>query len=406
MASKRNLWLLWGTTWVLAAAFMTVQVGFWDHVYGVQLEDVTRFQVWSDFIASNQALPIENTWQYPPGAGFLMLLPRLGGDFGKSFIAAMLAFDLLGLVLLATLARREERDAGVWVWLLAMPLLFAWPILRFDLVPTVFAIAALVVIQRRPAWSGALAGIGAMVKVWPIVVLFGEWNRRRLLVSVGAAAAAIALVFAAAGIAFGDPFGFLTNQEARGLQVEAVAATPWQLRQVVTGEVPPMGERFGTLEIESSLADTVSGLLKWAGLAVLIGAAIWWFARNRAIRGGHETLTSAALSRDFVFTIVLLLVVASRVLSPQFMIWLVGLAAIVLTSHNTKLARPAWIVVGAVVLTAGLYQSPANFVIRNLALLFASIDAMVAMVAALRATGPTAPDPVADQPPVFESKSP
>ena len=36
--------------------------------------------------------------------------------------------------------------------------------------------AALVVIHRRPAWFGALAGLGASIKVWPIVLLFGEWE--------------------------------------------------------------------------------------------------------------------------------------------------------------------------------------------------------------------------------------
>ena len=72
---------------------------------------------------------------------------------------------------------------GVWVWLIAMPLLGTFSVLRFDIVPTVIGIAALVVIHRRPAWFGALAGLGASIKVWPIVLLFGEWDRRRLLVS-------------------------------------------------------------------------------------------------------------------------------------------------------------------------------------------------------------------------------
>lgn len=384
MGSKRNLWIAWGAIWLLAAAFMTVQVGFWDNVYGTELEDVNSYLGWSDFMVVNHALPVEDTWQYPPGAAFLMLIPRLGWDFGEAFIALMLIFDLAGLILLAFLARRTKRDAGVWVWLLAMPLLATMPVLRFDLVPTVFAMAALVVIHRRPAWFGALAGIGAMVKVWPIVVLLGEWNRRRLLIAVAAAAATAALMFGVAGIAFGDQTGFLSNQEARGLQVEAVAASPWQLRQAITGELPHVVQRFGTNEVGSGPADTVSASLKWVSLGILIAAAAWWWGRDRAIRRGRKDLTLPEVSRDFIFTLVLWLVVASRVLSPQFMIWLLGLAAVVLTAGSTRLARPAWIVVGAVVLTAGLYQSPANFVIRNLALLIAAIDAAVAMYVLLR----------------------
>jgi hypothetical protein len=363
---------------------MVVQVGFWNDVSGVDLADVDAYRHWSEFITANHALPVEETWQYPPGAGFLMLIPRLGGDFGKSFIALMLLLYLAGTVLLAALAERERRDAGVWAWLLAMPLLATLPVLRFDLVPTVLAMGALLVIHRRPAWFGALAGIGAMIKVWPAVVLFGEWDRRRLLVSGGAAAAVAVVGFVVAATVLAHPFDFLSAQEDRGLQIEAVATAPWYLREMVTGEPPHVVGRYGSHDIASGPADTVATLLSFASLAVLLAAAWWWLARSRAIRRGRADLAEAAVSRDFVFAIVLGLVVTSRVLSPQFMIWLLGVAAVILTAGTGRLARPAWIVVGAVILTAGLYESPANFVLRNTALLVAAVDAGIAMTVMVR----------------------
>jgi hypothetical protein len=371
---------IWIAVWVLTRAFIVSQVGFWDNTVEPEYEDVNVFQAWSDFIAANDKMPIEETWQYPPGAGFLMLLPRLGGgNFGMEFIGLMLIFDLIALVSLVLLANRERRDVGVWVWLLAMPLLFTLPVLRFDLAPTAIAIAALALIHRRPTWFGALAGLGAMIKVWPIFVLFGEWDRKRLLRSAGAAVAVIVAIFVISAIAFGDQTGFLTNQKDRGLQIEAVAASPWQLREMVTGTPVPVVQRYGTNEIGSDLADLVATLLDIAAFVVLFAAAWWWWLRDRAIRQGRTELADPILARDFVFTVVLFFVVVSRVLSPQFMIWLVGLSAVVLTAGKTRLARPAWVVIGAVVLTAGLYQSPANFVIRNVALLFAAIDAAVVL---------------------------
>lgn len=382
--------LIWAAVWLITRGLMVAQVGFWNDVTDVQLQDVNSFQSWSDYLATEHSMPTDEGWQYPPGAAFVMLLPRLGGaPFGESFIATMLLFDLLGLALLALLARREGRDVGVWIWLLGLPLLQALPVLRFDLVPTVIGIAALVVIHRRPLWFGALAGLGATVKVWPIVVLLAEWDRRRLVRAIAAAFAAIALVFAVAAIAFGDQTGFLSSQSVRGLQVESVAASPWYLREMITGEAANLVPRNGTLEVGSNIADTIAQLLEWVALAVLVAAAAWWLARDRAIRKGRTDLTEAAVSRDFVFTIVLLLVVTSRVLSPQFMIWLVGLSAVILTAGSSRLARPAWIVIGAVVLTAGLYQSPSNFVIRNTALLVAAIDAAIAMALLVRHRQPS-----------------
>ena len=62
------------------------------------------------------------------------------------------------------------------------------------------------------------------------------------------------------------------------------------------------------------------------------------------------------------------------------MLWLVGLAAVVLTAGTTRLARPAWIVLGASILTTTTLGSAEHTLLRNLALLVAAIDASIAMV--------------------------
>lgn len=388
MYADRWKYWIWGAIFVIGALFMTVQVGFWNDVTHVQLGDVEVYKIWSDSIVANHALPIENSWQYPPGAAFLMLIPRIGGDYGRSFVILMLLFDLAGLISLVRLAKREGRDTGVWVWLLAMPVLFTLPVLRFDIVPTVIAMAALLLIHRRPRWFGALVGLGAMVKVWPILLLFAEWDRRRLLRAVLAVLVVCAVIFAVSAALWGKQTGFISNQDARGLQVESVAATPWYLRQMITGEAPFVVQRFGTNEIGSGPAEDFSRALTVVTILLGIAAAAWWVLRERAIKSGREDLTDEVVSRDFVFTLLLWFVVISRVLSPQYLIWLIGLGAIVLCSKRTRLERAAWIVIGAVIITAGLYQSPANFVIRNTALLVAAIDAagtMIALVWARRA---------------------
>ncbi len=227
-----------------------------------------------------------------------------------------------------------------------------------------------------------------MVKAWPIFVLFGEWDGRRLLRSAVAALTVVAAILLASEALFGGSFGFLGNQGGRGLQVEAVAASPWELRQVITGKGAPVQERSGTLEIASHLADAVGKALDALAIVVLAAVSAWWWLRERAIRRGRRDLADLALSRDLVFTAILLLIVVSRVLSPQYLIWMVGLCAVVLSSSRTRVARPAWVVVGAIVLTAGLYQSPANFLIRNLALAAAAIDASIALILPLRQPAP------------------
>ena len=374
--------------WLATRAITVAAVGFWGPASQLRLEDVSTYDTWSHILTGQHIFPSGPGWQYPPGAAGVMLAPRIGpGTYGESFVGLMALLDLAGLGALALLGRRSGNYAGLWVWLLAMPLLGVYAVLRFDLVPTVIAIAALVVVHRRPAWFGVLVGIGAAIKVWPVVLLFGEWDRRRLVRASAAALAAAALVFAVSALAFGDPFGFLNGQSDRGLQREAVATAPWLVSQIVGGTAPQLEVHFGSWEIVNSGADGVSVALKWLSLVALAGAAAWWRYRARAIRGGRADLGDAAVSRDFVFTIVLLLVLTSRVLSPQYMVWLLGLAAVVLSAGTARMARPAWTVVAATILTTAVQHSPELLLFRNLALLVATIDAVVAMVQLLRRPG-------------------
>jgi hypothetical protein len=390
LLGKKWVWI-WAAAWLFTRALIVSDVGFWHDSGPLRLEDVGRYDGWSHLLVTSHTFPSGQAWQYPPGASLVMLLPRLGlgfASYGASFVTLMLLVDLAGLVLLARLGRRSGSYTGVWVWLLGMPLLGSLPVLRFDLVPTVIAIGALLVIHRRPGWFGALVGLGAAIKIWPVALLFGEWDRRRLLRSGAVALAALVVVFAATAIAFGDPFSFVGEQSNRGLQEEAVATLPWQVSAVVSGQAPPRAIHFGAWEIDSGTARTVADLLEWLTLAALAAAVAWWRARAKAIREGREDLASADVSRDFVFTVVMLLVVTSRVLSTQYMVWLLGLAAVVLCAEKTRLARPAWLLIAATILTTSVFGSAENSVIRNLILLGATIDACVAMVLLLRGERP------------------
>lgn len=379
----RKTWI-WLAVWVATRALIVAEVGFWASPHP-RFEDVNNYESWSRVLTAEHAFPGGDAWQYPPGAGLLMLLPRLFPvGYGEAFVGLMLLVDLAGLLLLARLGRRSGNDTGVWVWLLGMPLLGAFAVLRFDLVPTVIAIAALLVVHRRPQWFGALVGLGAAIKLWPVLLLFGEWDRRRLLRAVLSALAAVALVFAISAIAFGDSTGFVSHTGDRGLQEEAVATIPWQLDQIVSGDPYDREIRFGAWEIATPAADTIATLLEWLTLAALAAAAAWWWCWRRAIGDGEEQLADAAVSRDFVFTVVLLVVVTSRVLSTQYMLWLLGLAAVVLSAGTPRLRRPAWIVVGATALSTATFKSPELTLIRDLALLCATLDAAAAMVQLLR----------------------
>jgi hypothetical protein len=375
---------IWFGFWLCTRALIVAGVLVWASQHP-GLQDVTRYERWSSILSGHGEFPGGNGWQYPPGAGLLMLIPRpFPIGYGEAWVGLMVLVDFLGFLLLARLARRSGKEAGVWVWLLGIPLLGIIPLLRFDLVPTVIAIAALVVIHRRPGWFGALAGLGAAIKVWPVLLLLGEWDRQRLVRAALAAAAVIVFLLAISMIGFGNATRFISHGGGRGLQEEAVATVPWQIGQIVSGDPYSREVRFGAWEIVGPGTSAVTALLKMLTFAAVAGAAVWWWYRRRAIRAGREELAADTVSRDFVFAVVLLVVVASPVLSPQYMTWLLGLAAVVLTSTSTSLRRPAWIVLGAAALSSHELRSSGVILLRDLALLFAATDAATTMVQLLR----------------------
>jgi hypothetical protein len=114
---------------------------------------------------------------------------------------------------------------------------------------------------------------------------------------------------------------------------------------------------------------------------------------------------------DVAFTSVLILVVTSRVLSPQYLIWLLGLTALVFTENAptrraTVLARPALLVFGCVLVTqiefpllfgevmGGQFWGTMLVAVRNLVLVLACVQSL----RALWNSGPADPaDPVDDE---------
>jgi hypothetical protein len=381
--APRKLWI-WLGVWLFSRALCVVEVGFWASG-GPHLQDVGYYESRSHFLLSHGEFPGGGAWQYPPGAGLLMLAPRLvPAGYGAVFVGLMLAFDLAGLLLLARLAAQTGKDGGVWVWLVGIPLLGTFSVLRFDLVPTVIAIAALLVVHRRPGWFGALAGLGAAVKLWPALVLLAEWDRRRARRAGLAALATIVAVVALCGFFFADADGFLSASGDRGLQEEAAAAMPWQAAQIVSGDPYPREVRHGAWEIVGPGADGAAIVLRALSVSILLAAGLWWRRRERLIRAGRVDLEGAGLGRDFVFTIIAAVVVTSPVLSPQYMVWLLGLAAIVLSGGSGHLRRPAWVIVGAASLSTLLVGSPELILIRDLAISAATLDAAITMARLLK----------------------
>ncbi|MFF7351922.1 MULTISPECIES: glycosyltransferase 87 family protein [Streptomyces] len=292
-------------------------------------------------VLAHGSFPAHDTlWQYPPGAGGVLMAPGLLPwlTYFQAFVVLTLAGDALVTVALVRAGTRAGRSLlGAALWTGGLPLLLHIPLARYDVQVTALAVLSLLALGRSPRMGGVLGALGALVKVWPALVLLGTPRGRVTRGAWGWAAAAGTAVLGVLAVLFDHPLSFLRQQGGRGVQIESLGGTVLNLARHA-GWPGRTRYRYGAVELVGPHVQAVA-VASLALTAAAFALLVLW--RVRARHWNEATPYDAALSAVLLFT------VTSRVISPQYMIWLLGLAAVCLTSRHTS-QRP----VAALVLTA------------------------------------------------------
>lgn len=246
-------------------------------------------------------------FEYPPGAILAFLLP---GAVPKDLAGTVLALEAVAAEVAVVLLLRRF-DGALWRWVPFSILLFPFLAGGFDALPMA-AIAWSTALLAAGAGAGWwVAAAGAAVKLVPGGAWV--WGRRGLWQAVAALVVIVPVLLAPGLLARHPDDAYLGYTLHRGVQVESVAASTTWLGHRLTGRESTFEYRFKAFEIEG--AGTVAAawaLVGFAGLAVVA-----WGARRA---GADPWLAS--------FTTVLLLMISSKVLSPQFVAWPAPLAAV------------------------------------------------------------------------------
>jgi len=342
MAGTRRIpvWLL--VAWVLTRLTLLL---FVFKVWVFPGPDVTSdvsviYQGWYETLRTGAFPRGDITWQYPPAAALAILSPALLPFLGYAHAFYILAFvaDLatFGLLLYAGL-RPGKSLRGAWMWVAGVALLGPTVYARYDLMVTAVAVAALLAGVRRPRLMGALAGFGALVKVWPVLLLAGALKRRAWL-SAAATAGGVALLFA---LAMPGAFSFLASQRDRGTEIESLGSLVFHVGRHF-GWSGRVAFNYGSLEFLGPHVDWVSS----AALFLTVIAFGWMLLWRVSVR----RMPPHALA-DAAFVAVLLFTVTSRVISPQYLVWVVGLAAVCLCFRGSRMALPGVMVLAACLAT-------------------------------------------------------
>jgi uncharacterized membrane protein len=310
--------------------------------------------------------------EYPPGALAAIVPPALGkpGEhaYAVRFEVAMLA---LFAVTIALLARRRARAAGL---VALAPLLLGEVVFkRFDILPALLTLVALLLAERkRYTSSAAVLGLGTAAKLYPVLLLplvAIAAGRRLAPRVVGAFVVACAVVFVPF-LAL-SPHGVVASirdQVSRHLQVETPLASAALLAHAVAGLKIGLVSEAHTYGLGGASGFLLAAVTSLAFVAAL--ALVWWRApalvrsRDGLVLAWAATIATA--------------VVLGRVLSPQYLIWLLPL--VVLVEGKTG-RRAAVLLVVALLLTNIWY--PAHYLKVILHLDGGSIVLLVARNVAL-----------------------
>jgi len=307
------------------------------------INDVKLYSEWSSLLVTGRFPIGDDMWQYPPGAGFVFAFAAvLGSNPVAAFIAIAMVCDLATLVVLVLAGRRRRvgLDAA-WAWTIGAILVGPVWLARFDVVPTLAAVVALVLVAR-PVWSGAAAAAGTLLKVWPGLMLIAL-PRRSLPQGILGFAIMAALILGSVAVWATGGVSFLGEQGARGLQVESVGALPFMAWNVA-GDVPTEF-RYGAMEVDLPVTIPLGLAITLAGVAVLGLLGVL------RLLGRLEWIGPA----DVALVALLVSIVTSRVLSPQYSVWIVGVAAVTFLDPRSRMRMVAWLLVPSILVTQVVY---------------------------------------------------
>jgi len=324
----------------ILAAFAALVVGVFvaDLEGGPGIADTPVYRTYGERMASGDVPYRDFRVEYPPGALAPFVLPALvtssqdGYDsvFRATMIAALVVAAVLVVLSLAALRASPRRIVlAVGAFLTGTALLGSFILTRFDIfAATVTLSAVCAILYRRRILGPVLLGVAIATKIYPAVLLpllvarawRGEGRAealRRLALTV-VASLLVYLPFALLA-----PEGVLRSvwrQLGRPLQIESLGAGV--LLALHHALSMPLGwaSSSGSQNLTGTVSAIAAGLTTLAGVAAL--ALVWVRYARGSIESDERFVRYAAAA-------VVAFVAFGKVVSPQFLMWLLGIVVLV-----------------------------------------------------------------------------
>lgn len=295
-----------------------------------QIVDTPVYQRYGEAMTSGQVPYRDFRPEYPPAALPAFVLPALGpSDHYRTLFEILMLACGMGIVALvaATLARvgvtGRELYASVALAALAPLALGTVVLTRFDLWPALLIAAALAaLVSGRDRLGFGLLGLATAAKLFPAVLLpvalvyaarrGGQYAMAALVVFMGTVCLCFLpfLLLAPEGV-----WASIERQTGRPLQIESLGAALLLAGKQLGLYEPTVVSTFGSQNLAGSLPDRLASVQT---LLQVVAVVAVWLAVTRA-RDPLAGLLGGSAAAVVAF------VTFGKVLSPQFLIWLIPL---------------------------------------------------------------------------------
>ena len=189
--------------------------------------------------------------------------------------------------------------------------------------------------------GAVLIALGVLIKIWPGLLLLGLPRSRRGLRTGVKTAVALAVGLGALLLIFPDGLGFLHNQQNRGIEVESVPGALSLLAMRLGLWRVRVGYAYGSYQVFGHGMGIAADIME-LGTAVVFVLLVWWWFRAR---------WRAAAAADVALVATLAMIATSRVISPQYLIWVLALAGLCRVFADSSQRRSSALVLCAAALT-------------------------------------------------------
>ena len=350
--------------------------------------DVGLYTNWATAIVHHNQAPYSGfSIEYPPVIPPFVTLPEIGraddAPYYERFVKLMLLVDILCFACVLILARRWGSLLGPLMWILGSLLLGPISYVRLDLLPAFITI--LIIMCAAFGWwrgAGGWLAVGVLAKVYPLFLapVLLAYTPKRKQVVLGAVLVSGLVLLPYIG-SFDDMWRSVVSYHTdRGLEtgstwaglIYLLARSGYEFVHVFA---------FGSTNVDSSISEGLKTLSLVLSVLVLIGGSVLVFWEARRDRSVHRIPVS-------MLAMLLLLMFSGTVLSPQFIIWPVALAAAALCHRQERhVTLTMWLLLPIALLTqlvfryAGVEQPPGLIYLtfRNLLLLFMGVELFIAL---------------------------